>query len=77
VKAPARQAASGPPALASRQALARVRHGLKDRFPASGMRVAPALRAGHRRIGRRAAKEPAVRRAASREAGSRAAPGRR
>jgi len=69
VKAPARQAASGPPALASRQALARVRHGLKDRFPASGMRVAPALRAGHRRIGRRAAKEPAVRRAASREAG--------
>lgn len=41
----------------------RVRHGLKDRFPASGMRVVPALRAAHRRIGRRAVKGPVVRRA--------------
>lgn len=48
----------------------RVRHGLKVRFPASGMRVLPALHAGRRRIGRRGAKGPAVRRAASRVAAS-------
>ena len=55
--------ASGRRMQVSRQAPARVRHGLKDRFPASGMRVVPALRAGRRRIGRRGAKGPAVRRA--------------
>ncbi len=63
-----RVAASGRQAQVSRRAPARVRHGLKDRFPASGTQVVLALRAGHRRIGRRGAKGPAVRRAASRVA---------
>ncbi|KPD18822.1 hypothetical protein ADM96_08210, partial [Burkholderia sp. ST111] len=52
--------ASGRRVQVNRQAPGRVRRGLKDRFPASGM-LAP--RAGRRRIGRRGAKGPAVRRA--------------
>ncbi len=55
-------AASGRLAQVSRLAPGRARRGLKDRFPASGMRVVPALRAGRRRIVRRGVKGPAVHR---------------
>lgn len=60
-----RVVASGRRVRASRQAPGRVRHGLKDRFPASGML---ALRAGRRRIGRRGVKGPVVRHVASKAA---------
>jgi hypothetical protein len=63
-----RAAASVRLAQVSRQVPEDVRHGLKDRFPVSGMRVVPALRVGRRRIVRRGVKGPVARRAVSRAA---------